>query len=35
MEASGCENGRLVGVVAPDQPFAHALMSQANHGPLL
>nr|DAV66423.1 MAG TPA: hypothetical protein [Caudoviricetes sp.] len=23
MEVSCCENGRLVGVVAPSQPFAH------------
>lgn len=23
MEVSCCENGRLVGVVAPGQPFAH------------
>lgn len=29
------ENGRLVGVVAPDQPSAHAFRSQANQGPLL
>lgn len=30
-----CENGRLVGVVAPSQPSAHAFRSQANQGPLL
>ena len=30
-----CGNGRLVGVVAPNQPLAHAFRSQANQGPLL
>lgn len=33
MEVSCCENGRLVGVVAPSQPSAHALRSQANPRP--
>lgn len=30
-----CGNERLVGVVAPNQPLAHAFRSQANQGPLL